>query len=194
MADPYTTLGVPRTASEDEVKKAYRKLARELHPDRNPGDASAEERFKDVQTAYDLLSDPEKRKQFDTYGESGSGQFGGYQNVRVENVDLGDLSDLLGGIIGGLFGRGRRGPSGLAHNAVSISRRACGSRSRTCSGATAARSRSRWRRRAMSAAARAPTPGRCRRPARSARARESSPTATACSRCRSPARGAAGTV
>ena len=108
MADPYTTLGVPRTASEAEIKKAYRKLARELHPDRNPGDAAAEERFKDVQAAYDLLTDSEKRKQYDTFGESGAGQLGGFQNVRVENVDLGDLSDLFGGI-GGLFGRGRRG-------------------------------------------------------------------------------------
>jgi len=109
MADPYTTLGVPRTASEAEIKKAYRKLARELHPDRNPGDAAAEERFKEVQGAYDLLSDQEKRKQYDTFGASGTGPFGGFQNVRVENVDLGDLSDLFGGI-GGLFGgRGRRG-------------------------------------------------------------------------------------
>jgi molecular chaperone DnaJ len=108
VADPYTTLGVPRTASEDEIKKAYRRLVRELHPDRNPDDASAEERFKEVQTAYDLLSDPEKRKQFDTFGESGDGPFGGFQNVRVENVDLGDLGDLFGGI-GGLFGRTRRG-------------------------------------------------------------------------------------
>ena len=110
MADPYTTLGVPRTATADEIKKAYRKLVRELHPDRNPDDSSSEERFKDVQAAYDLLSDPEKRKQFDTFGESGTGPFGGgggFQNVRFENVDLGDLSDLFGGI----FGRGsRRGP------------------------------------------------------------------------------------
>jgi molecular chaperone DnaJ len=113
VADPYTTLGIPRTASEDEIKKAYRKLARELHPDRNPGDDKAEERFKDVQAAYDLLSDPEKRRQYDTFGESGTGPFGGggFQNVRFENVDLGDLSDLFGGI-GGIFGgRQRRGAS-----------------------------------------------------------------------------------
>jgi molecular chaperone DnaJ len=109
MADPYTTLGVPRTASADEIKKAYRKLARELHPDRNPGDASAEERFKEVQSAYDLLSDADKRKQYDTFGESGTGPFGGFQNVRVENVDLGDLSDLFGGL-GGLFGGRSRRP------------------------------------------------------------------------------------
>jgi molecular chaperone DnaJ len=110
VADPYTTLGVARTASADDIKKAYRKLVRELHPDRNPGDASAEERFKDVQAAYDLLSDSEKRQQYDTFGEAGTGPFGGFQNaggVRFENVDLGDLSDLFGGI-GGLFGRGAR--------------------------------------------------------------------------------------
>jgi len=108
--NPYEVLGVSRTASEDEIKKAYRKLARELHPDRNPGDDKAEERFKEVQAAYDLLSDAEKRKQYDTFGESGTGPFGGgFQNVRFENVDLGDLSDLFGGL-GGLFG-GRRGPA-----------------------------------------------------------------------------------
>lgn len=105
MNDPYAALGVAKTASDDEIKKAYRKLARQYHPDRNPGDAQAEERFKDVQAAYDLLSDAEKRKQYDTFGAAGGRGPGGFQNVRFENVDLGDLGDLFGG----LFGRGARG-------------------------------------------------------------------------------------
>jgi molecular chaperone DnaJ len=111
MTDPYTTLGVAKTATDEEIKKAYRKLARQYHPDRNPGDAQAEERFKELQGAYDLLSDPEKRKQYDTFGAGGGvggpGPFGGFQNVRFENVDLGDLGDLFGGF----FGRGARGAS-----------------------------------------------------------------------------------
>ena len=60
--DPYSVLGVDRKASADEIKKAYRKLARKYHPDRNPDDASAEERFKEIQSAYDILGDPDKRK------------------------------------------------------------------------------------------------------------------------------------
>jgi DnaJ-class molecular chaperone len=69
--DHYETLGVKRNATEDEIKKAYRKLARQYHPDRNPGDKQAESRFKEVQAAYDVLSDKAKRGQYDRFGEAG---------------------------------------------------------------------------------------------------------------------------
>jgi molecular chaperone DnaJ len=105
--NPYDVLSVPKTATDDEIKKAYRKLARELHPDRNPGDASAEERFKDVQAAYDILSDEEKRKAYDRFGADGPAGGFGPGGGRFEDVDLGDLSDILGSF-GSFFGRGPR--------------------------------------------------------------------------------------
>jgi molecular chaperone DnaJ len=108
MATLYDTLGVKKGASTDEIKKAYRKLAAKYHPDRNPGDASAEEKFKEVQHAYDVLADPQKRKQYDAFGtEDGRRGFdprGGF-DFRID--DLGDLGDLFGGL-GGIFGRGAR--------------------------------------------------------------------------------------
>jgi molecular chaperone DnaJ len=103
----YDTLGVSKSASQEEIRKAYRKLAREHHPDRNPGDKAAEERFKEVQTAYDVLSDAEKRKQYDRFG-SANGRAGAPGGVNVDFGDI-DLGDLFGNIFsGGGFGRGGR--------------------------------------------------------------------------------------
>jgi molecular chaperone DnaJ len=100
VADFYDTLGVNKGASEEEVKKAYRKLARQYHPDANPGDSSAEERFKEIQEAYSVLSDPEKRKQYDAGGMFGGGGFRFDPSAFRPNV--GSFGDILSD----LFGRG----------------------------------------------------------------------------------------
>ena len=106
MADElYKTLGVSKKAPEDEIKKAYRKLARKYHPDRNPGDEEAEERFKEISAAYDVLGDPEKRKEYDEAGAfagfgGGQGPFpGGGAGGGFGGFDFGD-------ILGSVFNRG----------------------------------------------------------------------------------------
>jgi DnaJ-class molecular chaperone len=123
--DYYEVLGVKREAGEDEIKRAYRQLAREHHPDRNPGDKNAEARFKEVQEAYDVLSDKDKRAQYDQYGHAGpqvgsNGEGGGFQwgggfgeGTQINPADLEEflrhagMGDFFGPRMRG--GRGRRG-------------------------------------------------------------------------------------
>jgi molecular chaperone DnaJ len=132
--DYYSTLGVPDGADEKEITRAYRKLAKQYHPDKNKGDVEAEERFKEISAAYDVLGEAEKRKEYDDvrqmvasgvgpggpgfggpgggFGFGGGGGRGGFQNMQFDVDDAGGLGDILGG----LFGRsgGRRGRGGQA--------------------------------------------------------------------------------
>ena len=132
-SDPYKELGVARGASQDEIKKAFRKLAKDLHPDKNPGDGAAEDRFKRVTAAFDLLGDPEKRAKFDRGeidadgreqfrgfggGRGGQGGFGqgpfGARGSGFENIDLDE-------ILGGMFGGGPRpGRGGFAARGADV--------------------------------------------------------------------------
>jgi len=123
--DYYEVLGVTRKATEKEIKQAYRKLARKYHPDVNPGDTSAEAKFKEINAAYEVLSDPEKRKKYDQFGENWQhadqyaeaarqrGPFGGFAGQSGYTVydygdlgsEAGDFDDILGNLFGGLGAR-----------------------------------------------------------------------------------------
>ncbi|HZX67005.1 MAG TPA: DnaJ C-terminal domain-containing protein, partial [Myxococcales bacterium] len=137
MKDPYATLGVSRTASAEEIKKAYRKLAKKLHPDMNPGDKKAEERFKDVSGAFDVIGDPKKRALYDEFGDislrsgfdeakarqfreyrqaagagAGRGGFQGFEDIfgggaGGAGFDPSDLSSMFGDLFGGGARAGR---------------------------------------------------------------------------------------
>jgi molecular chaperone DnaJ len=107
--DYYKTLGVGKNASDDEIKKSYRKLARQYHPDRNPGDKKAEERFKEISQAHDVLSDPEKRKAYDR----GQGPLGGFPTGGFDpGAMAGGFGDILSNLFGGGAGAGTAGRTG----------------------------------------------------------------------------------
>ncbi len=106
--DYYEILGIQRSASADDIKKAYRGVAKKLHPDKNPGNKEAEEQFKEACEAYEVLSDPEKRQRYDQYGHEGVkfGQGGfGFENFTHFN----DFEDIFSSFFGGMFGGGGRG-------------------------------------------------------------------------------------
>ena len=105
--DYYEVLGISKTATQDEIKKAYRQMAKKYHPDANPGDKEAEARFKEAAEAYGILSDPEKKKLYDQYGhaafEAGGAGSGGFN---YQNMDVNDIFSSFGDIFGDLFGGG----------------------------------------------------------------------------------------
>ena len=104
--DFYEVLGIPKTATEAEIKKAFRTTAKKYHPDMHTGDKECEEKFKEAQEAYAVLSDPEKRRQYDQFGHaafdgSGGAGAGGF------DFNFEDMGDIFGDIFGGMFGGGR---------------------------------------------------------------------------------------
>ena len=111
--DYYEVLGVSKTATEDEIKKAYRQIAIKYHPDRNPGDKEAEEKFKEAAEAYNVLHDPAQRQQYDQFGFNAPGGFGGFGGFGGASMNMDDIfsmfSDIFGGHGFGGFGGGSRG-------------------------------------------------------------------------------------
>ena len=113
--DYYEVLGVDKTADKETIKRAYKKLAIKYHPDRNPGNKEAEEKFKEAAEAYDVLHDPQKRQQYDTFGFNGPAGSGGFGGFNATSMNMDDIFSMFGDIFGGHagfggFGGGRRGP------------------------------------------------------------------------------------
>ncbi len=125
--DYYATLNVPRTATDDEIKKAYRKLAMRYHPDKNPGNKSAEDRFKEVGEAYEVLRDPKRRQMYDQFGQTSGGQsnpFEGFDfssSTGFNNFTSAQAQDIFSEIFGDMFGAtGRRRPDFRAQKGADL--------------------------------------------------------------------------
>ena len=112
--DYYEVLGVPKDADDAAIKKAYRQLAKKYHPDMNPGDKEAEIKFKEASEAYAVLSDAEKRRQYDQFGHAAFEGGAGGAGAGGFDFDFGDMGDIFGDLFGGMFGGGgsRRNSNG----------------------------------------------------------------------------------
>src|ERR1700682_1725427 len=110
--DYYSTLGINREASDEEIKKAYRKLAMKHHPDRNPDDKASEDKFKDAKEAYEVLSDAKKRAAYDQFGHAGVDPSAGFAGGRAGPEGFGGFADAFGDIFGEIFGQQARGGRG----------------------------------------------------------------------------------
>lgn len=114
MAKPdyYETLGINRNSTRDDIKKSYRRLAMKFHPDRNPNDKQAEEKFKDIKEAYEILINDEKRNLYDTYGHSGINN--------ENNSGMGGFTDAFGDIFGEIFGNSSESDIQKIHNLIVV--------------------------------------------------------------------------
>ncbi len=127
--DYYEVLGVGKSATEDEIKKAYRSLAKKYHPDMNPGDAEAEKKFKEVNEAYAVLSDSEKRSKYDRFGHAafdptqGAGGYGGFGGYSSSFGDFGDFGDIFSSFFGGGGGGSSRARQNMAMDGEDIGSR-----------------------------------------------------------------------
>ncbi|MCL2570543.1 MAG: molecular chaperone DnaJ [Firmicutes bacterium] len=125
MKNPYETLGVSKSATADEIKSAYRQLAKKYHPDQNPGDKNAEAKFKEISGAYEVLSDPQKKSNYDKFGSAegmfggGGGGAGGFSGFN--GFDMGDIfSSFFDGPIGDMFGGGARRSRSVRGNDINV--------------------------------------------------------------------------